>query len=53
MLLCVVLMQDMKQIFHQQLSIAADQLLAARQQLEQQQQQSPLPPPPPQAGIAV
>jgi hypothetical protein len=29
----------MKQIFHQQLSIAADQLYAARQQLEQQQQQ--------------
>lgn len=31
--------QDMKHIFHQQLSIAADQLHAAHQQLEQQQQQ--------------
>jgi hypothetical protein len=47
---CAALLQDMKQIFHQQLSIAADQLLAARQQLEQQQ---PPPPPQQQAGIAV
>jgi hypothetical protein len=34
-------LQEMKAIFHQQLSVAADQLHAARQQLERRQQQHP------------